>query len=191
MINRIAFTVGLVLSIFFSFSTYNYAHTLHSTLVSIPLSVPELPAIHRLPHSYTAADLKCLSENMYYEARNQSPQGQVMVGIVTIERTRMQGYPNTICGVVHQHAQFSWTLTPHKINVKNKIEREAWKLDQLLAQNLLINLNSIDDVYNNVAYYHKSTIHPKWADYMHHEFVVDDHVFYSKGKYETSRLALL
>ena len=50
--------------------------------------------------------LKCLIDNVYYEARGESNLGQVLVARTTLNRVQ---YPNTICDVVYQPYQFSWT----------------------------------------------------------------------------------
>ncbi len=51
-------------------------------------------------------DVDCLARNIYYEAANESEEGKVAVGIVTINRVKDDRYANTICQVVHQHMAF-------------------------------------------------------------------------------------
>jgi spore germination cell wall hydrolase CwlJ-like protein len=52
--------------------------------------------------------VRCLAENVYYESRGESLQGQVAVAKVTLNRLE-EGYAKTVCGVVKQGCQFSWT----------------------------------------------------------------------------------
>ena len=54
-------------------------------------------------------DLFCMVQNVYHEARDQSVLGQAAVAHVTLNRVRSPDYPDTICGVVWQPNQFSWT----------------------------------------------------------------------------------
>src|SRR5210317_144981 len=54
-------------------------------------------------------DMYCLQQNIYFEARNQSINGQIAVAWVTLHRVDDPRYPNTICEVVWQRKQFSWT----------------------------------------------------------------------------------
>ena len=54
-------------------------------------------------------ELYCLACNIYHEARGELLPGQYLVGIVTIARVRNNSYPNSICKVVWQQHQFSWT----------------------------------------------------------------------------------
>src|ERR1700685_59090 len=66
-----------------------------------------------------AIDLECLAENVYFEARGEPLEGQYAVAEVTLNRTRSDHFPHTVCGVVHQTrwdpsrgrfvADFSWT----------------------------------------------------------------------------------
>src|ERR1700676_3174349 len=49
-----------------------------------------------------ATDLECLAENIYFEARGEPLEGQYAVAEVTLNRTRAQNFPHTICSVVHQ-----------------------------------------------------------------------------------------
>src|SRR5258706_5652330 len=63
-------------------------------------------------------DLQCLAENVYFEARGEPLEGQYAVAEVTLNRTRSEHFPHTVCGVVHETrwnasrgrfiADFSW-----------------------------------------------------------------------------------
>lgn len=55
-------------------------------------------------------ELNCLTENVFYESRFEDNLGQIAVAHVTINRTKHDMYPNTICNVVWQSYQFSWTI---------------------------------------------------------------------------------
>jgi spore germination cell wall hydrolase CwlJ-like protein len=55
-----------------------------------------------LGHAESSRDLDCLAKNIYYEAGNQSEEGKVAVGLVTINRANDERFPNSICGVVEQ-----------------------------------------------------------------------------------------
>ena len=52
-------------------------------------------------------DLNCLAANIYKEARGESLQGKIAVGLVTINRVEDKRWPNTVCKVVKQKNQFS------------------------------------------------------------------------------------
>lgn len=55
----------------------------------------------------------CLAENIYHEGRGESVGHRYMIGLITLARVldRDRQWPEkTICGVVAQDKQFSWTL---------------------------------------------------------------------------------
>jgi spore germination cell wall hydrolase CwlJ-like protein len=64
--------------------------------------------------AYEAKDIKCLTDNIYFEARGESQKGMEAVAYVTLNRVIDSRFPNNICGVVYQPSQFSWV----KMNLK-------------------------------------------------------------------------
>lgn len=193
MRNRLLFLVAFAFSFWFSFATLNFVlnFTPANTIIHMALHLPQQKEIIAVQPVYSAADMECLQKNIFFEARNQEPIGMAMVGIVTLQRTKMPQYPSTICGVVYQRWQFSWTAEKKpKINMKNAMEANAWRQSGEIARNLVKNANKLDALYKDVAYYHKTTIYPRWANAMQREFVLQDHVFYSKAKNEASSFVL-
>ena len=57
-----------------------------------------------------AEALLCLTLNVYHEARGEPFLGQVAVAEVTLNRVDDLRWPDTVCEVVYQPYQFSWTL---------------------------------------------------------------------------------
>ena len=47
-------------------------------------------------------DVECLARNIFYEAGSEPIEGKVAVGMVTLNRTQDERYPQSICGVVKQ-----------------------------------------------------------------------------------------
>lgn len=81
-------------------------------------------------HGYnwlTAREFKCLADNVYYEARGEPFAGQMAVARVTLNRLIHPKYPSSICGVVYQPKQFSWTLTRQRppVGVAYEVAKEA------------------------------------------------------------------
>jgi N-acetylmuramoyl-L-alanine amidase len=69
---------------------------------------------HGKPEQQAARDLNeddlfCMVQNVYHEARGEDALGQAAVAYVTLKRVRSPAYPDTVCGVVWQKGQFSWT----------------------------------------------------------------------------------
>jgi len=57
----------------------------------------------------TAAAATCLALNVYFEARNQDTDGQILVAEVTMNRVADDRFPDEVCAVVWQNKAFSWT----------------------------------------------------------------------------------
>lgn len=68
--------------------------------------------------------IKCLALNLYHEARSEGSTGMQLVADVTINRVRSSRFPNSICQVVYDRKQFSWTHTISNSTPRNKT---AWK----------------------------------------------------------------
>ena len=74
---------------------------------------------------------KCLTENIYFEARGQGQAGWLAVAQVTLNRVEDRRFPNTVCEVVKQgltyasgqpirnKCQFSWYCDGKSDNPKN------------------------------------------------------------------------
>lgn len=127
--------------------------------------------------NHPISDLECLAQNIYFEARNQSEKGQRAVAWVTLNRVDHKDYPDTICKVVWQHKQFSWT---HDGKSDNPKEKRAWNKAKLIARTVLslykyrINLDPSD----GALYYHANYVKPLWNTHYNLIVEIDNHVFY-------------
>lgn len=56
-------------------------------------------------------DRQCLICNCFFESRGEPEEGQKLVTRAVIARTKSDAdnWPNSVCGVVYQASQFSWT----------------------------------------------------------------------------------
>lgn len=57
----------------------------------------------------SSAAVLCLALNIYHEARGEPIDGQIAVAAVTLNRVQDPRWPDTVCDVVYQPNQFSWT----------------------------------------------------------------------------------
>jgi spore germination cell wall hydrolase CwlJ-like protein len=123
-----------------------------------------------------SSQIRALALNMYHEARNQSLDGMQLVGEVTLNRVAHKDFPNTICDVVYQRYQFSWT---HLLKDKTPKEKEAWQAAQLIAWELL---SGKADFFNNGAthYLNPRLVKrmPRWTRKYIKLGVWEDHIFY-------------
>ena len=85
-------------------------------------------------------------------------------------------WPDSICGVVWQDKQFSWTHDGKSdtINVGNKLNRLAWMKSVFYAVMAMIE----NDVTNGATHYHSTSVKPYWADSMMQTAIIGNHIFY-------------
>lgn len=107
---------------------------------------------------FTAAALTCLALNVYHEARSEPIQGQLAVAQVTVNRAASARYPDSICDVVYQRKQFSWT---HDGKSDKPKEQEAWAMAQAVAYSVAQG-HSVE-LSERVLHYHADYVRPHWA----------------------------
>lgn len=124
------------------------------------------------------AQAKCLATNIYFEARGESKLGQKAVAWVTLNRVEDPNYPDTICDVVWDNKQFSWTHDGKSDVPKDK---DAWLEAQLVAMQVLIDqqLNNDDPTEGSIMF-HKASIKPYWRKEYEVTSRIDNHVFYKE-----------
>ena len=139
-------------------------------------------SVHKTPEQIKQEllnkEIKCLADNIYHEAAFEPYDGQLAVAQVTINRTHYKQYPKTICGVVYDANQFSWTK--HIPPIKDDKVYEAIKK---LAQIVLTKHVRSSIIDRDVLYYHATYIEqPDWASMHPVAAVIGQHVFYSREK---------
>jgi spore germination cell wall hydrolase CwlJ-like protein len=174
--NTVLFLAFFVMMNYILFSYFGFLDEKPQTVSE---NVIELPPFtnHRVRLTANDPEVLCMAENIFHEARNQSEEGMIAVGFVTVNRKNHANYPNTICEVVYDPYQFSWTLDAPVINLNNKIERKAW--NKIVNISLAI-LN--EDIYNNmygVTHYHTTEVNPVWNRDKALVYHIDDHLFYA------------
>jgi len=120
-------------------------------------TVPRLPS---------AQEFECLVKNVYYEAGIESFRGKVAVAEVTMNRLKDPRYPKTICGVVYQRKQFSWTIKPPK----GAPDPKVW-LESARAAAVGYNNQTID-----ATHYHNFSVSPAWG--LKRLYSIGQHIFY-------------
>jgi len=126
-------------------------------------------------------ELKCLTDNIYFEARSEKDIGKKAVALVTLNRLKHDNdneYPNTICGIVHQKnkykCQFAWTC-----NKRQPIKEYAlYKNCHDIAKTIIMNYGVIHDVTRGATNYHRNDIRPSWAVKKKRTIIIGKHLFY-------------
>ena len=68
-------------------------------------------------------ELNCLAKNIYYEAGNESLEGKVAVGVVTLNRVNDGRFGDSVCDVVHKRTVIS---KPHRVVVKREVHTKKY-----------------------------------------------------------------
>ena len=132
---------------------------------------------HGKPEQQAARDLSeddvfCMVQNVYHEARDQSLLGQVAVAHVTLNRVKSPAYPDSVCGVVWQPNQFSWT-NDGKSDRMTDLDAIGKAVDVALAASR----GKIKDPTDGALhYYAHRKVKPGWAS-VGYRLIVGEHTF--------------
>lgn len=129
------------------------------------------------------ADLECMTEVVYYEARGESARGQAAVAQVVMNRVSHPAYPKSVCAVVFQGAgrsgcQFSFTCDG---SMKRSRDVEAWDRARSIARRALAGLSGAD--IGRATHFHTTAVSPFWASSMHRVGQIGTHIFYKLSPY--------
>lgn len=129
-----------------------------------------------------ANDLQCLAENVYFEARGEPLAGQYAVAEVTLNRTRSQNFPHTICAVVHEMrwdpsrgrfvADFSWT----ELGSLSPPDGPAWRQAMAVASAAYDELHA--PLVPGALFYHATNVRPAWGKTRRAVATIGNHIFY-------------
>ena len=114
--------------------------------------------------------LYCGAQNIYHESRGESSWGQIAVANVVRNRVASEHYPNTICEVVWQSKQFSWTDDEISDEPKNR---------KVFVKAVWFNLISgmMDKTKGATHYYAHNKVDPFWAKVMVVTTIIGNHTF--------------
>jgi hypothetical protein len=123
--------------------------------------------------------VKCLTYAVYYEAGNQSAEGQRAVAQVVLNRVRNPAFPRTVCGVVFQGAhakgcQFTFACDG---SMARRPEAAAWKRAEAVAEEALG--GEVMAQVGEATYYHADYVAPNWSN-LSKTAKVGVHIFYSR-----------
>jgi hypothetical protein len=137
-----------------------------SVMLRLPVPKPPLSPAQRLElagKDYDKAE-KCLTQAIYFEARNEPARGQQAVAQVVLNRVFSPYYPKDVCSVVYQNAhrhlscQFTFACDgkPEAIS-----ERGAWTRANRIAKQTLDAKVWLPEV-NKATHYHAAYVRPNW-----------------------------
>src|SRR4051812_32955906 len=121
------------------------------------------------------AEQLCLAKAVYFEARSESLEGQLAVAEVVLNRARSGVYPPSLCGVVTQHAQFSF-IRAGRFPAPN-LASDAWHRALAIAE--IASKHLATEVAPNVLWYHADYVAPAWGRQRTRVAQIGAHIFYS------------
>lgn len=129
--------------------------------------------------------------NLMHEARGEGTEGMRAVAAVVANRVLSGKYPNTICGVILQKNQFSWTQDraklQHMINASASSSKRStmrYTGEDYLAYQRAVSIASrgitelSTAVPRGVMHYAHKNVKNQWTRKMKVSYVVKNHVFY-------------
>jgi spore germination cell wall hydrolase CwlJ-like protein len=129
--------------------------------------------------NYEDLDLFCLAKNIFHEAGVETELGMFAVAQVTINRVRNARYPNSICDVVMQPAQFSWA---------NDRDRRwthpsgpKWEQSKQIARRVIKEGYRVPAL-QSAMFYHADYVDPVWRNPDAVIAQVGTHIFYTHAR---------
>lgn len=125
------------------------------------------------------AELRCLSEALYFEARGESLRGQFAVAEVILNRVDSALYPDTVCGVIHQgtgqkyQCQFTYTCDGIPDVIR---EQDAFDVSAKVAH-IMVN-GAPRALTDGATHYHTSAVRPNWSRKFPRTATIGVHHFY-------------
>jgi spore germination cell wall hydrolase CwlJ-like protein len=145
-------------------------------IVHVPVPMQPRPDPEAIFAEVSKEERHCLALNVYFESRGESKVGQEFVGWVTLNRVMDSDFPDTICAVVWEDQQFSWT---HDGKSDRPKDQAAWATAQVVAEEVLQSYGVERDPTEGATYFHAASVKPTWAKSFERVVRIDNHIFYT------------
>jgi hypothetical protein len=116
----------------------------------------------------------CLATAVYFEARGESPEGQLAVARVVMNRAASGKYPPTWCSTVKQPWQFSFVRNGRFPAIDTG--SDAWRKAQAITR--LAMSNAVPSLSSDVLWYHANYVAPSWGRRLTRAEKIGAHIFY-------------
>tara|TARA_B100000900_G_scaffold292253_1_gene251081 strand:+ start:1483 stop:2028 length:546 start_codon:yes stop_codon:yes gene_type:complete len=139
------------------------------------------------------SEQKCIADNIYWEARNQTPKGMIAVALVTRNRVLDDRFPHSYCEVITQgptrpswkdinidvplrhRCQFSW-YCDGKSDVVPYYDLDVYEFARTVA--FKIYHGHLEDFTLGATHYHADYVTPEWSSTKTMTIIEDEHIFY-------------
>ena len=148
-------------------------------LLALPVGMALLPAPQPMLQvtwgtQKTTRELHCLAKNIYFESRGEGFWGKVAVAQVTLNRVlHHTHFQSSICGVVYERSQFSWTLGKQQ-HIR---DTSAWREALAIAEAVLRGRVQLPNF--SATHYHTHSVKPRWRHQFRVVAVIGNHIFYA------------
>jgi spore germination cell wall hydrolase CwlJ-like protein len=125
---------------------------------------PAQPFVLHASSADQARAEQCLAQAVYFEAGNQSADGQAAVAQTVLNRLRHPDYPKSVCGVIYQGSslktgcQFSFTCDG---SLNRPVMPSVWAGARAVAARALSGY--VMPAVGEATYYHADYVQPYWA----------------------------
>ena len=136
------------------------------------IPIPKIKPNYYYLTSEQKKEVDCLAGVIYFEARGEPEQGQIAVGLTTINRTYSNHFPDSICKVIKEKqngkCQYQWYCnSKHKrlFYDRNKQNDDIEYNGTLkLATYIFLNYEYIHDLTKNAVFFHRISVNPRWKN---------------------------
>jgi spore germination cell wall hydrolase CwlJ-like protein len=143
-------------------------------IVATVATLAALPAVaQNTAEEPDEAEVQCVAEAVYHEARGTSETSQEAVAHVIVNRTKSEDFPDDVCAVIEDGCQFSYECDG-KSEAMTESEAREEAIDT--AEAVLEGANP--DPTGGALYYHNGAVKPEWADEFRLTAKIGGHTFY-------------
>jgi N-acetylmuramoyl-L-alanine amidase len=119
------------------------------------------------------AEVQCVAEAVYHEARGTSETSQEAVAHVIVNRAENEDFPNDVCAVVKDGCQFSY-----ECDGKSEAMTEPEAREEAIESAEAVLGGATPDPTRGALYYHNRSVRPAWANEFHVTAKIGGQTFY-------------
>lgn len=117
-------------------------------------------------------EMRCLAVAVYYESKGEPLEGQLAVAQVILNRRDSGRFASSLCGVVYQRGQFSFTWDGRPDSPSNSA---MWQTAQAIA--MIAAADDWREIVPDATHFHATRVRPGWSR-LQRVSSVGNHVFY-------------
>jgi spore germination cell wall hydrolase CwlJ-like protein len=134
--------------------------------------------------------LRCMADNVYYEAGHEPAEGKLAVAQVVMNRVAHPEFPKDPCQVIYQRnvfyskvvCQFSWYCDG---SINRPINQAAWQESYNAAKMVLMEGFRLPSL-NDALFYHADYVNPQWKK--DQVAKIGRHIFYKPREKRDARI---